>query len=89
MAEFLNINLYESSDALLYFQRISVIVSELLYFFALKQNPKDAYIKQFLELIPFGVLLIDSIYIHLHIDIHFQYNGFLYGLLLLACFKFK
>ncbi|CAK60630.1 unnamed protein product (macronuclear) [Paramecium tetraurelia] len=80
IAILLGIDLYNITDSLVWFQRITVIVSEFLYFFAVKKQQKS-FTKQFIDMIPFGCLLIDNI--------HFQYNGFLYGILLFICYKLQ
>ncbi|KAJ3120161.1 glycosyl transferase [Nowakowskiella sp. JEL0407] len=72
-------NLNYSSTETIYFQRLSVIVSEILFFFAAKRiaslmESKSGRRITFFSLIFLnpGLLFVDNI--------HFQYNGFMYGL---------
>ncbi|KAI5780142.1 glycosyltransferase family 57 protein [Peziza echinospora] len=83
--EMLNVqNLGYSSIQTVYFQRLSVIATELLLVYALhryiKTSPeglkRPAQAAALSILFSPGLLIIDHI--------HFQYNGFLYGILLLS-----
>jgi alpha-1,3-glucosyltransferase len=72
-------NLNYDTLATIYFQRTTVIISELVLFWALQRmltvmgnRPLQKIINWSLMLNP-GLLMIDNI--------HFQYNGFLYGIL--------
>ncbi|MBN3308863.1 ALG8 glucosyltransferase, partial [Amia calva] len=83
-------NLNYASPATVIFQRLSVIFTDLLFIYAVKEclkcvrrnkEPKDllekpVFVLAVLLLCNFGLLIIDHI--------HFQYNGFLFGLLLLS-----
>ncbi|XP_063807379.1 probable dolichyl pyrophosphate Glc1Man9GlcNAc2 alpha-1,3-glucosyltransferase isoform X2 [Pseudophryne corroboree] len=83
-------NLYYASQATVLFQRFSVILSDLLFFYAVRQCclcvdgrkdrrdllEKPAFILAVLLLWNFGLLIVDHI--------HFQYNGFLSGIMLLS-----
>ncbi|KAF9969342.1 glycosyl transferase [Actinomortierella ambigua] len=73
-------NLEYASTATVYFQRTTVIVSELVLFWALQRlltvmgnRPLQKLINWSLFLNP-GLLMVDNM--------HFQYNGFLYGILI-------
>ncbi|KAF9195737.1 glycosyl transferase [Haplosporangium sp. Z 11] len=73
-------NLNYDTMATVYFQRTTVIVSELVLFWALQRmltvmgnRPLQKIINWSLMLNP-GLLMVDNI--------HFQYNGFLYGILI-------
>ncbi|KAG0268177.1 glycosyl transferase [Actinomortierella ambigua] len=73
-------NLEHASTATVYFQRSTVIVSELVLFWALQRmlavmgnRPLQKLINWSLFLNP-GLLMVDNM--------HFQYNGFLYGILI-------
>ncbi|EXX77256.1 dolichyl pyrophosphate Glc1Man9GlcNAc2 alpha-1,3-glucosyltransferase [Rhizophagus irregularis DAOM 181602=DAOM 197198] len=77
-------NLNYTSDATIYFQRATVIISELVLFYALKKylttnNMKN---KNLLNILAASIFLNPGILIVDHI--HFQYNGFLYGIFLLS-----
>ncbi|KAG0294060.1 glycosyl transferase [Linnemannia gamsii] len=72
-------NLNYDTLATIYFQRTTVIISELVLFWALQRmltvmgnRPLQKIINWSLMLNP-GLLMVDNI--------HFQYNGFLYGIL--------
>ncbi|XP_030055945.1 dolichyl pyrophosphate Glc1Man9GlcNAc2 alpha-1,3-glucosyltransferase [Microcaecilia unicolor] len=83
-------NLNYSSNATVLFQRFSVIFTDILFIYAVseccktidnkkaKQNvlEQPAFILAVLLLWNFGLLIVDHI--------HFQYNGFLFGLMLLS-----
>ncbi|XP_068120906.1 dolichyl pyrophosphate Glc1Man9GlcNAc2 alpha-1,3-glucosyltransferase [Hyperolius riggenbachi] len=83
-------NLDYSSQQTILFQRFSVILTDLLYFYAVKECchivdrkmdrrtliDKPAFILAVLLLWNFGLLIVDHV--------HFQYNGFLSGILLLS-----
>ncbi|XP_045204959.2 probable dolichyl pyrophosphate Glc1Man9GlcNAc2 alpha-1,3-glucosyltransferase [Mercenaria mercenaria] len=87
-------NIDYRSEATVVFQRLSVIVTDLMYIYALKElynyfsssRKKSADTEDILQSPPliqaavlltnFGLIVIDHI--------HFQYNGFLYGILLLS-----
>ncbi|RAH87640.1 ALG6, ALG8 glycosyltransferase [Aspergillus japonicus CBS 114.51] len=77
-------NLNHDSWQTVYYQRATVIVTELVLLFALsrfvksvpEQNRHLAHIASLSILLSPGLLIIDHI--------HFQYNGFLYGLLILS-----
>ncbi|KAF9348742.1 glycosyl transferase [Mortierella sp. NVP85] len=73
-------NLYYDSPATVYFQRTTVIVSELVLFWALQRmltvmgnRPLQKVISWSLMLNP-GLIMVDNM--------HFQYNGFLYGIMI-------
>ncbi|RJE21750.1 hypothetical protein PHISCL_05898 [Aspergillus sclerotialis] len=77
-------NLRYDSWQTVYFQRTTVIISELVLLYALQRfvkaashaNKQLAYAAALSILLSPGLLIIDHI--------HFQYNGFLYGLLVLS-----
>ncbi|XP_042649105.1 probable dolichyl pyrophosphate Glc1Man9GlcNAc2 alpha-1,3-glucosyltransferase isoform X2 [Tyto alba] len=83
-------NLNYTSQATILFQRFSVIFTDILYIYAVREccrcvNGKRAakdilekptFILAVLLLWNFGLLIVDHI--------HFQYNGFLFGLMLLS-----
>ncbi|CAG8648107.1 15745_t:CDS:2, partial [Acaulospora morrowiae] len=88
-------NLGYASDATIYFQRITVIMSELVLLYALKkflmlsENKAMRYvIASSIFLNPGMIIIYDYHKPHLLLDIykhiHFQYNGFLFGILLLS-----
>ncbi|TPX76599.1 hypothetical protein CcCBS67573_g02151 [Chytriomyces confervae] len=67
----------------LFFQRASVIVTEALFFYAATRffkhmNTREQTIRVALVFCSPGLLFVDNI--------HFQYNGFLYGILLLSIY---
>ncbi|KAK3818488.1 MAG: glycosyl transferase [Benniella sp.] len=73
-------NLYYDSPTTVYFQRTTVIVSELVLFWALQRmltvmgnRPLQKVINWSLMLNP-GLIMVDNM--------HFQYNGFLYGIMI-------
>ena len=78
-------NLGYASKSTVFYMRMSVLCTEYIvlgyavykYAFTVK-NPRLLYISFFLH--P-GLFLIDHV--------HFQYNGFLYGILLLSCYYIK
>ncbi|CCG82797.1 Dolichyl pyrophosphate Glc1Man9GlcNAc2 alpha-1,3-glucosyltransferase [Taphrina deformans PYCC 5710] len=72
-------NLNYASDRTIWFQRISVIVTELGLFFALKRLMRQPQIASS-RLMAFSVFLSPGFLIIDHI--HFQYNGAMYGLLM-------
>uniref|UniRef100_A0AAZ3P367 Alpha-1,3-glucosyltransferase n=1 Tax=Oncorhynchus tshawytscha TaxID=74940 RepID=A0AAZ3P367_ONCTS len=83
-------NLIYTSPATILFQRLSVIVTDIVFIYAVKEccrsvreekGSKDLlghpfFILAALLLWNFGLLIVDHI--------HFQYNGFLFGILLLS-----
>uniref|UniRef100_A0A8C1X9S1 Alpha-1,3-glucosyltransferase n=1 Tax=Cyprinus carpio TaxID=7962 RepID=A0A8C1X9S1_CYPCA len=82
-------NLNYASPATILFQRLSVIVADVVFFYAVKECCKSlredkgkdllgkpSFILTVLLLWNFGLLIVDHI--------HFQYNGFLFGVLLLS-----
>ncbi|XP_036444025.1 probable dolichyl pyrophosphate Glc1Man9GlcNAc2 alpha-1,3-glucosyltransferase [Colossoma macropomum] len=82
-------NLNYASSATVLFQRLSVIVTDVVFIYAVKecckclreekgkdQLGKPSFILATLLLWNFGLLIVDHI--------HFQYNGFLFGVLLLS-----
>ncbi|CDQ89645.1 unnamed protein product [Oncorhynchus mykiss] len=83
-------NLLYTSPATILFQRLSVIVTDIVFIYAVKEccrsvreekGSKDLlghpfFILAALLLWNFGLLIVDHI--------HFQYNGFLFGILLLS-----
>ncbi|XP_019380528.1 PREDICTED: probable dolichyl pyrophosphate Glc1Man9GlcNAc2 alpha-1,3-glucosyltransferase [Gavialis gangeticus] len=83
-------NLYYASYATVLFQRLSVILTDTLFIYAVreccrcvngKRTGKDLlekpmFVLAVLLLWNFGLLIVDHI--------HFQYNGFLFGLMLLS-----
>uniref|UniRef100_A0A673KGQ6 Alpha-1,3-glucosyltransferase n=1 Tax=Sinocyclocheilus rhinocerous TaxID=307959 RepID=A0A673KGQ6_9TELE len=82
-------NLNYASPATILFQRLSVIVADVVFFYAVKECckclredkgkdllGKPSFILTVLLLWNFGLLIVDHI--------HFQYNGFLFGVLLLS-----
>ncbi|XP_026090767.1 probable dolichyl pyrophosphate Glc1Man9GlcNAc2 alpha-1,3-glucosyltransferase [Carassius auratus] len=82
-------NLNYASPATVLFQRLSVIVADVVFFYAVKECckclredkgkdllGKPSFILAVLLLWNFGLLIVDHI--------HFQYNGFLFGVLLLS-----
>ncbi|CAF95384.1 unnamed protein product, partial [Tetraodon nigroviridis] len=86
-------NLNYASPSTVLFQRLSVIFSDMFFFFAVKEccrsvqehkSSRDlmshpSFILAVLLLWNFGLLIVDHI--------HFQYNGFLFGFLLLSVAK--
>ncbi|KTG47708.1 hypothetical protein cypCar_00001609 [Cyprinus carpio] len=82
-------NLNYASPATILFQRLSVIVADVVFFYAVKECckclredkgkyllGKPSFILTVLLLWNFGLIIVDHI--------HFQYNGFLFGVLLLS-----
>ncbi|XP_069046171.1 dolichyl pyrophosphate Glc1Man9GlcNAc2 alpha-1,3-glucosyltransferase [Lepisosteus oculatus] len=83
-------NLNYASSATIIFQRLSVIFTDIVFIYAVKEwcqcvrgikGPRDLWLKPgfvlaVLLLWNFGLIVVDHI--------HFQYNGFLFGLLLLS-----
>uniref|UniRef100_A0A8C7EE49 Alpha-1,3-glucosyltransferase n=1 Tax=Nothoprocta perdicaria TaxID=30464 RepID=A0A8C7EE49_NOTPE len=83
-------NLNYSSHATIFFQRFSVIFTDILFIYAVREccrcvngkragkdiMEKPTFILAALLLWNFGLLIVDHI--------HFQYNGFLFGLMLLS-----
>ncbi|CAH2225638.1 probable dolichyl pyrophosphate Glc1Man9 c2 alpha-1,3-glucosyltransferase [Pelobates cultripes] len=83
-------NLNYATQATVYFQRFSVIVTDILFIYAAKQCcscvskkndqgdllEKPSFVLAVLLLWNFGLLIVDHI--------HFQYNGFLSGIMLLS-----
>ncbi|XP_029028806.1 probable dolichyl pyrophosphate Glc1Man9GlcNAc2 alpha-1,3-glucosyltransferase [Betta splendens] len=86
-------NLNYASTSTVLFQRLSVIVTDLLFIFSVKECcrcvkdkkgslnilEQPSFILTVLLLWNFGLLIVDHI--------HFQYNGFLFGFLLLSVAK--
>ncbi|KAJ5227395.1 uncharacterized protein N7469_007401 [Penicillium citrinum] len=77
-------NLGYDSWQTVYFQRTTVIVTELVLVFALSRYVKSApsWDKQAAHVASLSILLSPGLFIIDHI--HFQYNGFLYGILILS-----
>ncbi|CAI7648506.1 unnamed protein product [Penicillium pancosmium] len=77
-------NLGYDSYQTIYFQRATVIVTELVLVFALSRYVKSApsWDKQAAHVASLSILLSPGLFIIDHI--HFQYNGFLYGILILS-----
>ncbi|OJJ65200.1 hypothetical protein ASPSYDRAFT_194205 [Aspergillus sydowii CBS 593.65] len=77
-------NLNYDSWQTVYFQRATVILTELVLFFALKQFIKSVPQpnKHLAHAASLSILLSPGLFIIDHI--HFQYNGFLYGILILS-----
>jgi alpha-1,3-glucosyltransferase len=75
-------NLGYDSWQTIYFQRASVILSELLLIYALHNFVQTAAVKKTAHAAALAVLLSPGLLIIDHI--HFQYNGFLYGILILS-----
>ncbi|KAL4769023.1 glycosyl transferase [Aspergillus nidulans var. acristatus] len=77
-------NLNYDSWQTVYFQRATVILSELVLFYALsrfiKSDPQPT--KHLAHAASLSILLSPGLFIIDHI--HFQYNGFLYGILVLS-----
>ncbi|KAL4750474.1 hypothetical protein BDW72DRAFT_175750 [Aspergillus terricola var. indicus] len=77
-------NLNYDSWQTVYFQRVTVILSELVLFYALnrfiKSDPQPT--KHLAHAASLSILLSPGLFIIDHI--HFQYNGFLYGILILS-----
>ena len=78
-------NLNYSSKATVFYLRLTVLVTEFVFlgyavykYSSTVKNPQFLYVSYFLH--P-GLFLVDHI--------HFQYNGFLYGILLLSCYYIK
>ncbi|XP_045526305.1 probable dolichyl pyrophosphate Glc1Man9GlcNAc2 alpha-1,3-glucosyltransferase isoform X1 [Pieris brassicae] len=73
-------NLYYASEVTVIFQRLSVIVLDLFYIYGVKQCSDlldNGKLLVFILLVANpGLLMVDHI--------HFQYNGFLYGLMLIS-----
>ncbi|XP_019385971.1 PREDICTED: probable dolichyl pyrophosphate Glc1Man9GlcNAc2 alpha-1,3-glucosyltransferase [Crocodylus porosus] len=83
-------NLYYASYATVLFQRLSVILTDTLFIYAVRECcrcvngkrigkdllEKPMFVLAVLLLWNFGLLIVDHI--------HFQYNGFLFGLMLLS-----
>ncbi|KAL0089991.1 glycosyltransferase family 57 protein [Phycomyces blakesleeanus] len=80
-------NLNYASPQTIFFQRATVIVSELILYWALKRYVKyfgSKYVHWILAGALFlhpGILIVDHM--------HFQYNGFLYGILVLSIVEAK
>ncbi|KAM8741757.1 dolichyl pyrophosphate Glc1Man9GlcNAc2 alpha-1,3-glucosyltransferase [Acanthopagrus schlegelii] len=86
-------NLNYDSPATVLFQRLSVIFTDLVYIFAVREccrcvqeqkgsrdiSNRPSFVLAVLLLWNFGLLIVDHI--------HFQYNGFLFGFLLLSVAK--
>ncbi|XP_051250881.1 probable dolichyl pyrophosphate Glc1Man9GlcNAc2 alpha-1,3-glucosyltransferase isoform X1 [Dicentrarchus labrax] len=86
-------NLNYASPATVLFQRLSVVFTDLVFIFAVREccrcvqeqkGPRDvlsrpSFVLAVLLLWNFGLLIVDHI--------HFQYNGFLFGFLLLSVAK--
>ncbi|KAB8260769.1 Dolichyl pyrophosphate Glc1Man9GlcNAc2 alpha-1,3-glucosyltransferase [Aspergillus pseudonomiae] len=77
-------NLNYDSWQTIYFQRATVILSELVLIFALNRFIKSApqSNKQLAHIASLSILLSPGLLIIDHI--HFQYNGFMYGVLILS-----
>ncbi|RUS26394.1 hypothetical protein BC938DRAFT_470819 [Jimgerdemannia flammicorona] len=80
-------NLNYASDATIYFQRTTVIVSELMLFWALERYREAFGSKTVNYVIAASVFLHPGLFIVDHM--HFQYNGFLYGILVLSIVEAK
>ncbi|CEG67079.1 Putative Alpha-1,3-glucosyltransferase [Rhizopus microsporus] len=80
-------NLEYASNETVIFQRLSVIVSELLLFWALSRYMKYFGNKYIHWVIAGSILMHPGVIIVDHI--HFQYNGILYGILLLSIVEAK
>lgn len=70
-----------SADSVIYFQRISVIVSDLCLFYGVYRFTKNLELKKKRML---WILIIWSPSLIIVDHIHFQYNGFLLGFLLIS-----
>ncbi|XP_028840400.1 dolichyl pyrophosphate Glc1Man9GlcNAc2 alpha-1,3-glucosyltransferase isoform X2 [Denticeps clupeoides] len=82
-------NLNYASPATILFQRLSVILTDLLLVYAVKECCNiigTCKSKEFLGIRPFvlAVLLLWNFGLLITDHIHFQYNGFLFGILLLS-----
>ncbi|KAJ5098076.1 hypothetical protein N7532_005077 [Penicillium argentinense] len=77
-------NLHYDSWETVYFQRATVILTELILVFALSRFVKSAspWNKQAAHVASLSILLSPGLFIIDHI--HFQYNGFMYGVLILS-----
>ena len=75
---------YTSLHAVMY-QRLTVILSEILLFIAILKYTRE-YSRKHLEIICLVFFMPALIYVD---HIHFQYNGFLYGLQMLSLISFK
>lgn len=77
-------NLEYDSWQTIYFQRMTVIVTELLLAYALQKFLESAplYSKRASQVAAISILLSPGLLIIDHI--HFQYNGFMYGILVLS-----
>ncbi|OQE27217.1 hypothetical protein PENSTE_c004G03860 [Penicillium steckii] len=77
-------NLGYDSWQTVYFQRTTVVVTELVLVYALSRYVKSAptWDKQAAHVASLSILLSPGLFIIDHI--HFQYNGFLYGILILS-----
>lgn len=75
-------NLDHDSWQTVYFQRATVIVTELVLVYALSQFVKTSQSKKTAHAVALSVLFSPGLLIIDHI--HFQYNGFLYGILILS-----
>ncbi|KAF2675483.1 dolichyl glycosyltransferase [Microthyrium microscopicum] len=75
-------NLNYSSWQTIYFQRTTVLLSELFLLFALNKFIQTSPVKSTAHAAAIAIFLSPGLFIIDHI--HFQYNGFMYGILILS-----
>lgn len=80
-------NLEYASQATVIFQRMTVILSELVLYWALRRYQRHFGDKHIHWLIAGSIFMHPGLFIVDHI--HFQYNGFLYGILILSIVEAK
>lgn len=80
-------NLEYASQATVIFQRMTVILSELVLYWALRRYQRHFGDKHIHWLIAGSIFMHPGLLIVDHI--HFQYNGFLYGILILSIVEAK
>jgi alpha-1,3-glucosyltransferase len=87
-------NLYYNSWCCIVFQRLSVVVSDLVLAYAIKEYfssvwKSDKWSSSWQTVVSLSVLLMFNTGLLIVDHIHFQYNGMLFGFLLLSIAKLK
>lgn len=77
-------NLNYASDATILFQRLSVMVTDVVFAFGLKKCISSLKLKKPVEILSASFILLLNVGLIFVDHIHFQYNGFLFGILLLS-----